>query len=489
MVIEDFFDYYNQEDEDTSYYTGEDDMLTKDSIDPIRMYLQQMGEIPLLKREDEILLSKRIEAKRNQYRQSVLTSYYAWTEILPLLREVRDGNLAIERSLSPEKSEKVKSNDQIRSKLTGAIETIEGLLERAKAEFCSLYPANSDYEHSDYDRVKRRLQKCYSILNTFGIQTKRLQEPHEKMREIANRVHWIQNEVKRLYNVFGEEAEDRISELKGDLYLVEMDVLEPISVFLARVEKLNSELNQYDRAKQQLSEGNLRLVVSIAKKYRNRGLAFLDLIQEGNTGLMKAVEKYEYKKGFKFSTYATWWIRQAITRAIADQARTIRIPVHVIELMSRIRQFNKQMEQEYGREATIDEIAEHLNISASECERIIQMSKQPSSLDAPVDDDEDGNQQQFIADEHTEDPIQAATRTQLKETIIDVLNTLTYREREIIKFRYGLNPDGICHTLEAVGELFQVTRERVRQIERKALERLEHPIRANKLQGFFEALD
>jgi len=244
---------------------------------------------------------------------------------------------------------------------------------------------------------------------------------------------------------------------------------------------------QYELAKQELSGGNLRLVVSIAKKYRNRGLSFLDLIQEGNTGLMRAVDKYEYRRGYKFSTYATWWIRQAITRAIADQARTIRIPVHMIETMSNIRNIVKKLVQEKGREPTLEEISEAADLSISETRRVLKISKRPISLDRPIGESEDSFFGDFIEDQSAASPINMATQEMLKDNIDAVLNTLTYREREIIKLRYGLG-DGYTYTLEEVGRIFNVTRERVRQIEAKAVRKLQHPVRSRQLEGFVDSL-
>ena len=243
------------------------------------------------------------------------------------------------------------------------------------------------------------------------------------------------------------------------------------------------QFQDFEQVKRQLSSGNLRLVVSIAKKYRNRGLSFLDLIQEGNTGLMRAVDKYEYRRGYKFSTYATWWIRQAITRAIADQARTIRIPVHMIDVLSRLRNISKRLLQELGREPTTEEIARAADISIEEVRRVLNIGRHPVSLDRPVGESEDSSFGEFIEDGGTESPIITASQGMLRKKIEGLLKTLTYREREIIRLRYGLG-DGYTYTLEEVGRIFKVTRERVRQIEAKAVRKLQHPVRSKQLEGF-----
>jgi RNA polymerase primary sigma factor len=304
-----------------------------------------------------------------------------------------------------------------------------------------------------------------------------------KLQGIQKKVHQIERVIEAGPN--RDYAEEDIAVMKQEINGMQDLVLETPKQLDKRLRVIESVYAEYEEAKRQLSGGNLRLVVSIAKKYRNRGLSFLDIIQEGNTGLMRAVDKYEYRRGYKFSTYATWWIRQAITRAIADHARTIRIPVHMIETMSKLRTISKNLLQEFGREPTIEEIAKKAEMSVSETRRVLKISKHPFSLDRPIGDSEDSYFGDFIEDESVDSPIQSATQEMLKDRIEHVLKTLTYREREIIKLRYGIG-DGYTYTLEEVGRIFKVTRERVRQVEAKAIRKLQHPVRSRKLEGFLD---
>ncbi|MEZ6107101.1 MAG: sigma-70 family RNA polymerase sigma factor [Pirellulaceae bacterium] len=280
-------------------------------------------------------------------------------------------------------------------------------------------------------------------------------------------------------------AEER-TELRRELHRLLVITQEGPRSLRARVNEGKRRRKEFEDVKRELSSGNLRLVVSIAKKYRNRGLSFLDLIQEGNTGLMRAVDKYEYRRGFKFSTYATWWIRQAITRAIADQARTIRIPVHIIDVLGKLKNIQKRLQQQLHREPTADEIADHCDVPVEEIRRVLDIGRHPVSLDRPVGEGDDCCFGEFIEDHAEVTPARAANNGILRERIESLLKTLTYREREIIRLRYGLG-DGYTYTLEEVGRIFKVTRERVRQIEAKAVRKLQNPVRSRMLEGFMRA--
>jgi RNA polymerase primary sigma factor len=454
--------------------------------DPVRMYLTQMGEIPLLSRNEEISLAKKIEVTRKRFRRKVLECDYALCNVVETLKRVHTNELPFDRTIKVSLTENLEK-DKILQRMPHNLKTLEHLLEQNRDDFLrSLDDALSDDDKKKYRRsLKIRRRKAVTLVEELSIRTQKVQPLMKKLEQISIRMDELEKQIVELQGL-RHAREDRAN-LETELRDLMLMTLEDPGSLRRRVEIIKTRFTEYEQAKRDLSGGNLRLVVSIAKKYRNRGLSFLDLIQEGNTGLMRAVDKYEYRRGYKFSTYATWWIRQAITRAIADQARTIRIPVHMIETMSKLRNVSKKLLQEMGREPTIEETAKAAGISIEETRRVLKISRHPISLDRPVGESEDSYFGDFIEDDGAESPVSAATQEMLKDKIDQVLKTLTYREREIIKLRYGLG-DGYTYTLEEVGRIFKVTRERVRQIEAKAVRKLQHPVRSRQLEGFLDGI-
>ncbi len=455
---------------------------TKRIDDPVRMYLTQMGEIPLLTREQEIDLAKKIEITRKIFRSKVLESDYCLQSAVEILQQVDDGDLPFDRTMKISTAEENPDKNIIGQRIPINLGSVRKMLQRNREDWDALRSAKTkkDLDELLMD-VRRRRRRSVKLLEELSLRTSKVTPLMKKLSSISTKMVELEQRIEELKKVKdpGEDLEVCQEELAG----LEDLVLENAQDLHKRVVQIRKIYNRYEDAKRKLSGGNLRLVVSIAKKYRNRGLSFLDIIQEGNTGLMRAVDKYEYRRGFKFSTYATWWIRQAITRAIADHARTIRIPVHMIETMSKLRNISKALMQEFGREPTIEEIARKAKMTVSETRRVLKISRHPISLDRPVGESEDSYFGDFIEDEKADNPVESATQEMLKDKIEQVLKTLTYREREIIKLRYGIG-DGYTYTLEEVGRIFKVTRERVRQVEAKAIRKLQHPVRARKLEGF-----
>ncbi|MCC6427148.1 MAG: sigma-70 family RNA polymerase sigma factor [Phycisphaerales bacterium] len=456
--------------------------------DPVRMYLSQMGAIPLLSREEEIRLAKKIETTRMIFRRRCLESDYVITQAVETLKLVSTGELPFDRTMRISTAE-ANAKEKIAKRIPGNITTIEKLLELNRQDWQTLERARAHNDDAEATRLKTRIvirrRRMATLTEELSLRTGRIIPLMRKLRAIAKKMHELEHDLRRAAKQPRRYNPEDVAVMKEEISGLRSLVLEEPPELLRRVKDLATVFWEYEQAKRDLSGGNLRLVVSIAKKYRNRGLSFLDIIQEGNTGLMRAVDKYEYKRGYKFSTYATWWIRQAITRAIADHARTIRIPVHMIETMSRLRQIQKQMLQQNGVEPTIDELAEKAALSTAEVRRVLKISRHPVSLDRPVGESEDSYFGDFIEDDRQAAPDESAAQDMLKSRIEMVLKTLTYREREIIKLRYGIG-DGYTYTLEEVGRIFKVTRERVRQVEAKAVRKLQHPVRARKLQGFVD---
>ncbi|MFN7765818.1 MAG: sigma-70 family RNA polymerase sigma factor [Planctomycetaceae bacterium] len=454
--------------------------------DPVRVYLAQMGEIPLLTRRQEISLAKKIEITRRQFRRELLLSEFMIQWAVDTLDKVLSGELPFDRTIKIALTEGLEK-DQITRRLPLNLKTLQELRRQNMGDFQQLH--HPEISTTQADAIARSLtgrrSKMVTLIEELSLRTSRLMPGLTKLRQISDRMTDLERLIAQASErPEGKEHRANLQRELGDLVRIAQ---ESPAALRRRLQVVQQRQAEHEQAMRDLSGGNLRLVVSIAKKYRNRGMSFLDLIQEGNTGLMRAVEKYEYRRGYKFSTYATWWIRQAITRAIADQARTIRIPVHMIEQVTRLRRASKLLEQQNGREPTLEEMAAFAQIPLEETRRVMRIARQPISLDRPIGDGEDSYFGDFIEDPSESGPTQVAAREMLREKIDFVLKTLTYREREIIKLRYGLG-DGYTYTLEEVGRIFQVTRERVRQIEAKAVRKLQHPVRARQLEGFLESL-
>ncbi len=454
--------------------------------DPIRMYLTQMGSISLLTREEEIRLAKKIECTRFVFRRLVLESDYAAIQAIAILDSVNEGKLPFDRTMRISTAEE-NAKQKVASRIPVNTATVRLLLDQNAKDWTLCEEGGLKKKELEIvrARMEARRRKVASLLEECCLRTAKIQPLLRKLQSISKKFKQIQRDLTLSKKKNSQFDPDDVVVMEEELSGLRGLVLESPENLDARLKTIAVVFEEYDQAKRDLSGGNLRLVVSIAKKYRNRGLPFLDIIQEGNTGLMRAVDKYEYRRGYKFSTYATWWIRQAITRAIADHARTIRVPVHMIETMSKLRGIQKRLLQDIGREPTLEEIAEVADMTIEETKRVMKISRHPISLDRPVGESEDSQFGDFIEDERQHAPSETATSEMLRSRINDVLKTLTYREREILKLRYGIG-DGYTYTLEEVGRIFKVTRERVRQVESKAIRKLQHPVRRRRLSSFID---
>ena len=459
--------------------------LPKLSDDLLRMYLSQMSQIDLLTREEEIALAKKIEITRKRFRRSVLSCNFALQQTVDTLEKVFKGQLPFDRTIKVSLTERL-TKEQILARMPHNLATLKPLLEESHRDFSLLVQRSTPpgIRRSARKRFLARRRKMLQLVEELSLRTRRVQPQMVQLEEFSRRMDHLRVHLQQLKN--DPHADRERNTLRRELHQIMLQTQESPLSLRQRCEVVRNRFHEYEQVKRELSNGNLRLVVSIAKKYRNRGLSFLDLIQEGNTGLMRAVDKYEYRRGFKFSTYATWWIRQAITRAIADQVRTIRIPVHMIDVLSRLRNTAKQLLQDLGREPTTEEVARVAEMDLDDVKRVFDMGRHPVSLDRPVGENEDSSFGELIQDQGCEMPMRSASNGILRDQIDSLLKTLTYREREIIRLRYGLG-DGYSYTLEEVGRIFKVTRERVRQIEAKAVRKLQHPVRSDRLQGFLKA--
>jgi len=449
--------------------------------DPVRLYLLQMGCNPLLTRATEVSSAQQIELWRRKFRHTMLANDFILAGAVSLLERVKAGTVRLDRTIEVAVTN-TKQKARFLKRLGPNLATLR-LIEQEKAKLYRIAMSRSvplERRRAAWQRLVRQRNKAVRLVEEMHLRIQRLTPLLKQLWAIGGRL----DDVRGQLDDPASAATSRES-LQMEHRRLLLSTRESRRTLARRLARLDDLQQRYDKAKRDLAAGNLRLVVSIAKRYRHRGLSFLDLIQEGNSGLMRAVDKFEHARGFKFSTYATWWIRQAITRAIADQSRTIRVPVHMVDTMTKLRNASRLFVQQHGREPNIEEIAEVTGLSVEEAQCIWRMSRQPISLDQPLGESEDGAVGDFVSEQRDEDPLHAVNQQSLKSLIGRALDGLSYREREIIRLRFGL-ADGYSYTLEEVGALFDVTRERVRQIEAKAVEKLREPGLHAQLSGYVD---